>query len=459
MRIGDLLGDRYRLDEFVDGGAMGEVWRATDTRLNRTVAVKVLHASLSGSRAFRRRFESEARSAAALRAPGVVNVYDFGEDESGDGASKSFLVMEFVDGRPLSAIIADSGRLSPGDVMALTAKVAMALDAAHRAGVIHRDIKPGNILLTEDGTVKVVDFGIARAQGEAGLTSTGQVMGTVAYVSPEQLYDEELTGASDIYSLGVVAYECLSGRKPFNADAPAAVIRAQLHETPPPLPASVPNIVSEVVMKCLAKDAGERWADGAELAKRCKVLAAQLPQGDSTEEMSAADLDDDDVTVRLAAPGGGVFGTRAMPAANRGDDATVLLGRGGAGAGAAKTRRNRKKPALIVAAALLALLLLSGAVWGMWDTGDEGDGRRADETTKTKSSEESKSSDESTDDDYNEDQDSTGESSSSSSSAPDDDGSSSSSSSSDEPTSSSSPDDGGTTSDDGGGGDEDNLFE
>ncbi|ADD44042.1 serine/threonine-protein kinase [Stackebrandtia nassauensis] len=416
MRIGDLLGERYRLDEFVDGGAMGEVWRATDTRLNRTVAVKVLHASLSGSRAFRRRFESEARSAAALRAPGVVNVYDFGEDDSGDGNSKSFLVMEFVDGRPLSAIIADKGRMSPGDVMALTAKVATALDAAHRAGVIHRDIKPGNILLTEDGTVKVVDFGIARAQGEAGLTSTGQVMGTVAYVSPEQLYDEELTGASDIYSLGVVAYECLSGRKPFNADAPAAVIRAQLHETPPPLPASVPNVVSEVVMKCLAKDASERWESGAALSKHCRQLAAMLPQGDSTEEMSAADLDDDDVTVRVAAPGrSAVSGTRALPSASRDDDSTILIGRGkpGTAATGADTGRNRKKLAAIVAVALLGLLVLTGAVWGMWG-GDGDDGRgSADKTSKSESTEKSKSEEESSEDTWENTGDYTGEPSSS----------------------------------------------
>ncbi|HZE38705.1 MAG TPA: serine/threonine-protein kinase [Stackebrandtia sp.] len=381
MRVRDLLGERYRLEEFVDGGAMGEVWKATDTRLNRTVAVKVLHASLSGSSAFRRRFEAEARSAAALRAPGIVNVYDFGEDSSDDGGSVSFLVMEFVEGRPLSAVIAEKGRLSPGDVMAIVGKVAVALEAAHCGGVIHRDVKPGNILLTAEGSIKVVDFGIARAQGEAGLTSTGQVMGTVAYVSPEQLYNEDLTGASDIYSLGVVAYECLTGHKPFAADAPAAVIRAQLHETPPPLPASVPRDVSDLVMRCLEKEPGERWSNGTELAAACRALASQLPQGDSTEPMDATDLPEgDDSTVRMAAPGrASISTTRNLPGVSR--EAELALE-----AGPNRKRRKLMVVAAVIAAALLLLGVTAGVLLSMSNPDNHRPNDKAEQSEHQKSS-------------------------------------------------------------------------
>ncbi|MGH6914186.1 MAG: serine/threonine-protein kinase, partial [Geminicoccales bacterium] len=320
---------------------MGEVWRGTDTRLNRTVAVKVLHAALSESPQFRKRFEAEARAAAALRAPGVVDLYDYGEDDLDDGSSVSYLVMEFVAGRPLSALLAEQGRIQPGEMMAMMAKCASALHAAHYAGVIHRDIKPGNILVRDDGEIKIVDFGIARANGQSGLTSTGQVMGTVAYVSPEQLYDEELTGASDIYSLGIVAYECLAGRKPFNADAPAAVIRAQLHEDPAPLPDGVPMAVKDLIARCLAKEPKDRWQSGAELSRACRDLAARLPRGCSTEPMDAVDLDDDEETdlLRASVPDDE---TRHLPAQSAAMGAAVPPVPGPDAESAADQRRRRQ---------------------------------------------------------------------------------------------------------------------
>ncbi|CAM3098775.1 non-specific serine/threonine protein kinase [Stackebrandtia soli] len=343
MRIGDELGQRYRLDERVDGGAMGDVWRGTDTRLNRTVAVKVLHATLSTDTAFRRRFQAEARAAAALRAPGVVDLYDYGEDTADDGAVVCYLVMEFVEGRPLSAVIADRGRIAVGDTMSIVSKCALALDAAHNAGVIHRDVKPGNILLCEDGSIKVVDFGIARAQGESSLTSTGQVMGTVAYVSPDQLYDKSLTGSSDIYSLGVVAYECLAGQKPFQADAPAAVIAAQLHQAPPPLPDDIPEPVRDVVMWCLAKEAQDRPESGAVLSRVCAKLASRYPEGDSTAALAQPN---DDVTVRVPTPSS----TRSLPEASR------------SGGGFSR----RTLTVLIVAAATM-FVVITAAVWRFWE--------------------------------------------------------------------------------------------
>lgn len=356
VRAGDILGKRYRLDERVDGGAMGDVWRGTDTRLNRQVAVKVLHAALSTTTEFRQRFSAEARAAAALRAPGVVDLYDYGEDHPEDGTVISYLVMEFVPGVALSKVIAEKGRIPPGDTMAMIGKCAKALDAAHQAGIIHRDVKPGNILVLDDGSIKVVDFGIARAHGESGLTATGQVMGTVAYVSPEQLYDEELSGATDLYSLGIVAYECLAGVKPFTGDAPAAVIRAQLQQEPPPLPENIPGEVVAIVMRCLKKEPGDRWSSGAELAEQCRRVAARLPQGDSTEPLDAQS--DTGQTVRVAVPA--VGDTQSMTAVS--DDADVASGGSDSGS------RKRRQLAAILAAVFVLLLVGTAAAWRPWET-------------------------------------------------------------------------------------------
>ena len=372
VRAGDILGKRYRLDERVDGGAMGDVWRGTDTRLNRQVAVKVLHAALSTTTEFRNRFSAEARAAAALRAPGVVDLYDYGEDHPEDGTVISYLVMEFVPGPALSKIIADKGRIPPGDTMAMIGKCAKALDAAHQAGVIHRDVKPGNILVLDDGNIKVVDFGIARAHGESGLTATGQVMGTVAYVSPEQLYDEELSGATDLYSLGIVAYECLAGVKPFTGDAPAAVIRAQLQQEPPPLPDDIPSEVTAIVMRCLKKEPGERWSSGAELAEQCRRVAARLPQGDSTEAMDTPT--DTGQTVRVAAPA--VGDTQSMAVAT--DDSPPA-----ASGGLDAKSRKRRQFAAIIAAVFVLLVVGTAAAWRPWETPAVTE--PADDTTSTTS--------------------------------------------------------------------------
>lgn len=286
MRAGELLGGRYRLEDRVDAGGMGTVWRGSDTRLHRTVAIKVLHAGLSNDEVFRRRFEVEARAVAALQAPGIVNIFDYGEDRGPDGAL-CYLIMEFVEGRSLASILAQHGRIEPGELMKILADTAEAIDAAHRSGIIHRDVKPGNILITRrEGKPKIVDFGIARAHGEAGLTSTGMIMGTAAYASPEQLNGHELTGSSDIYSLGVAAYECLSGRKPFNGDTPAAIIAGHIGHQPPPLPPEIPPAIAQLITRTLAKDPAQRWPSAAAFAQACREAGAGRAPAGATAVMA-----------------------------------------------------------------------------------------------------------------------------------------------------------------------------
>lgn len=260
---------RYRLDSVIATGGMGVVWRATDTRLDRAVAVKVLKEEYADDPTFRTRFEGEARSAAALHHPGIAGVYDYG---AGDQARSTppYLVMELVDGQPLSALLAEAranGRaLDPAVVQDLMAQAADALGAAHRAGIVHRDVKPANLMVTPDRTVKITDFGIARAADAVALTRTGSVMGTPQYLSPEQARGHASTPASDVYSLGVVAYECLVGHRLFEKETPVATALAHLQEPVPELPTTVPASLRTVVTRALAKDPEQRYADGSAFA-------------------------------------------------------------------------------------------------------------------------------------------------------------------------------------------------
>jgi serine/threonine-protein kinase len=255
---------RYRLESRIATGGMGEVWRATDTRLGRPVAVKVLKPEYADDAAFRQRFAAEAQHAAALHHPGVASVYDFGEappEDSGDDSPRPYLVMELVDGKPLSELIRPGQPLDPEVTRDLIAQAADAVAVAHRAGIVHRDLKPANLLITPDRRVKVTDFGIARAGEGMALTQTGQVMGTPQYLSPEQARGAVATQASDIYSLGVVAFECLTASRPFNADNPVATALAHLREPVPQLPDSVPPGLAATVTRALAKEPGERFVD------------------------------------------------------------------------------------------------------------------------------------------------------------------------------------------------------
>jgi eukaryotic-like serine/threonine-protein kinase len=272
-----VLAGRYRLRRPLASGGMGQVWLAADELLERSVAVKLLRAEHAEDPAFLDRFRAEARHAAGLSHPGVARVFDYGEAPlPGMAAPTGFLVMEPIDGRPLSAVLARDGRLPPDRALDVVAQAALALAAAHRVGVVHRDVKPGNLLVCADGTVKVTDFGIARALDEAQRTESGGLLGTAGYLSPEQAAGQPATPASDVYALGVVAYECLAGRRPFTANHPLAVALAHQREQPPPLPADVPAPVRALVERALAKAPGDRPPDGAAFAREALEVRAGL---------------------------------------------------------------------------------------------------------------------------------------------------------------------------------------
>jgi eukaryotic-like serine/threonine-protein kinase len=273
-----VLDGRYQLDYRIASGGMGEVWAGTDLRLNRAVAVKMLSAQHSGDEQFRARFRAEARYAASLSHPGITSVYTYGENSPLGGP---YLIMELVNGEPLSAILERVGRLSAYNTMDVVAQAARALDTAHAAGIVHRDIKPGNLLIMGDGTTKITDFGIAKARewGDPQLTATGIVMGTAMYVSPEQATGAVVTGSSDIYSLGVVAYECLAGEPPFVAEQPLAIAIMHKHDPVPPLPEDVPRQVADLVMAMLAKTPEERPESALHVADRAEVIMRALRHG------------------------------------------------------------------------------------------------------------------------------------------------------------------------------------
>jgi serine/threonine protein kinase/beta-lactam-binding protein with PASTA domain len=251
-----LLAGRYRLVHRLASGGMGQVWRAADEILGRPVAVKLLRSEFAEDQAFLDRFRTEARRTAALCHPGIASIFDYGETT--EPHPTAYLVMELIEGVPLSAILARQARLDPARVLDVVAQVALALGAAHQAGVVHRDVKPSNLLLRRDGVVKVTDFGIARTIGEAPRTEAGLVVGTAAYLSPEQVACQPVTPASDVYALGVVAYECLAGRRPFTGEHPVALALAHQRDRPPPLPPDVPEPVRALVEQAMVKDARTR---------------------------------------------------------------------------------------------------------------------------------------------------------------------------------------------------------
>jgi eukaryotic-like serine/threonine-protein kinase len=271
-----LLAGRYRLTDRIAAGGMGEVWRGEDVLLNRAVAVKLLPTGRAGDESFLARFRAEARYAASLSHPGIARVYDYGESAEFGGA---YLIMELVKGEPLSAILARAGRLSPDATLDIVGQSARALDAAHQAGIVHRDIKPGNLLMAAGGTTKITDFGIAtavRAAQASHLTETGMVMGTAMYVSPEQATGAPVDASSDIYSLGVVAYECLAGHVPFTASEPLAIAYAHKHAPIPALPPDVPQPVADLVYDMLAKTPAGRPVSAQVVADRADMLREAL---------------------------------------------------------------------------------------------------------------------------------------------------------------------------------------
>jgi eukaryotic-like serine/threonine-protein kinase len=250
---GSVLEHRYRLDERIALGGVGEVWRATDLVLQRVVAVKLLRPEFAQDEECLARFRAEGRHAALLSHPNIAQVYDYAEKAP---PVPDFLVMELVDGQSLARLLA-AGPLGPARTLGIVAQTARGLQAAHAAGLVHRDIKPGNLLVGQDDHVKITDFGIARGAGSARLTRTGTLVGTAAYLAPERACGGPATPASDLYSLGVVAYECLTGQAPFDGES-LAVALAHMQQAIPPLPPSVPAAVAALVADLTAKDPSAR---------------------------------------------------------------------------------------------------------------------------------------------------------------------------------------------------------
>src|SRR3954470_19949079 len=264
---GVTFGGRYQLSNRVAIGGMGEGWEATDLVIGRTVAIKILKDEYLGAPGFLERFRAEARHAALVNHEGIANVYDYGEE---DGSA--FLVMAPAPGEPLSSSLEREHALPPDRVLDIVSQTALALHAAHAAGLVHRDIKPGNLLITPEGRVKITDFGIARIADQVPLTATGQVMGTVQYLSPEQASGHPASPTTDIYSLGIVAYECLAGRRPFTGESQVAIAMAQINEAPPELPPTVAEPVRNLVFACIAKTPADRPASAAHLARAAQAL-------------------------------------------------------------------------------------------------------------------------------------------------------------------------------------------
>jgi hypothetical protein len=261
------FGGRYQLSSRIAIGGMGEVWQATDLVIGRTVAIKILKDEYLGDPGFLERFRAEARHAALVNHEGIANVFDYGEE---DGSA--YLVMELVPGEALSTILERERVLSTDRVLDIVAQTASALHAAHSAGLVHRDIKPGNLLITPDGRVKITDFGIARIADQVPLTATGQVMGTVQYLSPEQASGRPASPTTDIYSLGIVAYEALAGRRPFTGESQVAIAMAQINEKAPDLPVTVSEPVRNLVYASIAKNPADRPASAAHLARAAQAL-------------------------------------------------------------------------------------------------------------------------------------------------------------------------------------------
>jgi serine/threonine-protein kinase len=342
---------RYHLERRIASGGMGEVWLARDTSLGRGVAVKLLHHSLSDDDRFRARFQAEARNAASLHDPHIATVFDYGDELDEQGSHRSYLVMEYVDGQPLSALL--RGPVPQEQAANLVAQAAEGLAVAHAAGIVHRDVKPANFLVTPDRRVKITDFGVARARGSSSLTDTGTIIGTPSYVAPEVAEGREATPASDLYSLGVVLYECLAGSRPFTGDTPVAVAISHLRDEPPPLPAHISPPLRALTMQALAKDPAARPASAA-------AFAAAL--------RAATDGDADAPTLVAAgpwAPGAPAPATSVLPAAASG--AAVDSASGTAEPSRRERSRGMAWPLIAVAAAIILIVAAAVAISALND--------------------------------------------------------------------------------------------
>jgi serine/threonine-protein kinase len=306
-----LFADRYRLDRRLGVGGMATVQLAFDTRLERYVAVKLLAEHLAEDASFVSRFRREALAAARLVHPNIVQVFDFGLDEA---TARNFIVMEFVDGESCAEILRDHGPLAPREAVNVLSQACRGLDYAHRNGVIHRDVKPGNLLRSRDNAVKLADFGIAKAAEQSDITKVGSVLGTAAYLSPEQARGEPAGPASDLYALGVVSYQLLAGRLPYEAASLTDLARLQ-DTSPPPrlddLNPDVPRELAEAIMVALHRDPERRYADAGDMEQA--LLEGLQGRGPARDTESTWAMDDTESTRMLAA----TQATTAMPPRER----------------------------------------------------------------------------------------------------------------------------------------------
>lgn len=273
-RVGVTLSGRYRLQRLIATGGMGQVWEAVDSRLGRRVAVKVLKQEFSQDPEFIERFRAEARTTAMLNHPGIAQVHDYGESAMDGEGRTAYLVMELVNGEPLNSVLKRTGRLSLRHALDMLEQTGRALQIAHAAGLVHRDVKPGNILITPTGQVKITDFGIAKAVDAAPVTQTGMVMGTAQYIAPEQALGHDASPASDVYALGVVGYEVVSGKRPFTGDGALTVAMKHIKEPPPPLPTDLPPNVRELIEITLVKNPSQRYRSGGPFADAVAAVRA-----------------------------------------------------------------------------------------------------------------------------------------------------------------------------------------
>ncbi len=325
-----LLGGRYELDGVVGRGGMAEVYRARDIRLDRIVAIKTLRADLARDQIFQARFRREAQSAASLNHPSIVAVYDTGEDMV-TGLPVPYIVMEYVDGRTVRDLLQEGHRLLPERSLEIIDGVLRALDYSHQAGIVHRDIKPGNVMVTRNGDVKVMDFGIARAMSDAQatMTQTAQVIGTAQYLSPEQARGERVDARSDLYSAGCLLYELLTGRPPFTGDSPVAIAYQHVRENPVPpsrVDPDVPPWADAIVLKAMAKSPADRYQTAADMRADLQRAASGMP-------VSAAPptrLDNYPQTQRMGS-GAMMAGTSQIPPVEDYDYADGGNDRGGGG--------------------------------------------------------------------------------------------------------------------------------